>query len=85
MNENDDSMAMWYIALMDDFWSGRWNDSNAAFVAFAVFIAGLVGIPLFWHDITYIVWFAFAVVSQPIYGGAALIFFLRMVYRCRKK
>lgn len=82
---NDNSATMWYIKTMEDFWSGQWNDSDAAFVFFAVFLIGLFGIPLLWTDIVFVVKFAVAVILQPVYGGAALIFFLRMVYRCRRK
>ena len=78
-----DTLAGCYIEIMEDFWSGRWNDSNAAFVFFAVFLALLFGVPFFWSDIVYYVGFAWDVVMQPVYGGALLLCVIRMRRRRR--
>lgn len=74
-----------YIETVENFWAGRWDDDNSAFIFLGVFFGLGAFIPIFWSDICfYVVWFK-DLLTQPIYGGCALIFYIRMVYRCRKR
>lgn len=76
------SFAEWHIEIMEDFWSGRWNDNDAAFVFLAVAFGLMFSIPLFWNDIVFYLGFAWDLIRQPVYGGA-LFFFLWRVRRRR--
>lgn len=78
-----ENTAGWYCDLMEDFWSGHWDGSNAAFIFFAVFCIVLFGGMFLWRDILDAAVFAWQVVSQPIYGGALLVCVWRMRRRRR--
>ena len=74
-----------YIETVENFWTGRWDNDNSAFIFLGVVIALGMFIPIFWSDICfYVVWFK-DLLTQPIYGGCALIFYIRMVRRCRNR
>lgn len=46
-NMGDDLLTEWYIETMEDFWSGHWEMSVAAFISVGMFYALLFGIPFF--------------------------------------
>ena len=85
MKQNERTITEWYVETAEDFWSGQWEGSDAAFVIGAIFFPLLFLVPFYWTDIIYVLAFARDVVMQPVYGGSVLIFFLRMVVHGGKK
>ena len=78
-----DSMTEWYVGTMEDFWSGNWEDSDAAFIVMGLFWALLFVVAFFWSDVVFWLGFAWDVVRQPVYGGALLLCIMRMRRRRR--
>ena len=79
MSYREKTLAEWYIETSEDFWSGHWNGSDAAFVFAGLIFFLMFAIPLNWSDIMFYIGFTYDVLMQPIYGGCALYFFARKV------
>ena len=74
-------MTEWYVGTMEDFWSGEWDGSDAAYIFAALFYPLLFGVPFFWSDIVFCLGFIRDLLMQPVYGGALLVFIVRMRLR----
>ena len=79
MKQNERTLREWYVETSEEFWSGQWEGSDSAFVFAGVALFLMFFIPFNWTDIVYYVSFIRDVLVQPVYGGCALIFIIRMV------